>query len=393
MMNVVYVLNTTYLFGGSVRSFLSMLDGLQGKGVKPTVVVPDNGGVCQVLKERGIEVIPVCFRPNTYPHNRSTAKDILLFLPKLLARRVVNRRAVARLSRLLASRPIDLVHTNVSVLDVGLRLSRRLGVPHLFHVREYGFLDFRQIYYPWPGAFRALLRKASYSVCITKHIQECHGLAGNVRSRVIYNGIDVPEMEEPVKDREGYFLYAGCIDPSKGLHVLVEAFAGYAAHSARQRELWVAGDVADSGYYERIRAFVTKKGLERRVKFLGGRKDIFRLMQRAEAIVIPSRFEGFGRCMAEAMMNRCLVIAHDTAGLKEQFDNGREMTGREIGLRYKTTEELRACLEQVDSLPADGLEELRRRAYEVARALYTPEVNIDRVFRFYEEIMENEKRK
>mgnify|MGYP000373785354 CR=1 FL=1 len=385
-MNVVYILNTTCLFGGSVRSFLSLLDGLMKRGVNPIVVLPDCEGVYRLLESRGIEVVSVCFRPNTYPHNRSTLKDILLFFPKLLARRVVNHRAVSSLCTLLYRRKIDMVHTNVSVVDIGVRLARKLGVPHLYHVREYGFLDFHEIYYPWPKAFYRMLR-SSYSVCITKHIQVYHGLSGNRLSRVIYNGVDVPEVLGTENVRKGYFLYAGTIDPSKGLHVLLEAYDRYLRHSSRNLELWVAGEVNDAKYYGRLKHFISQKGIADKVRFLGGRKDIFQLMQCADAIVIPSRFEGFGRCMAEAMMNRCLVVAHDMAGLKEQFENGLEKAGMEIGLRYGTPEELCDCMLQVDCMSSDELESFRARAYQVARSLYSLSVSVSKIYQFYEDII------
>ena len=385
-MNVVYVLNTTYLFGGSVRSFLSMLYGLMERGVNPIVVLPDDDGVCRVLREKGIETIVLCFRPNTYPHNRTTLKDIFLFFPKLVARRVVNYRAVVRLTKLLRGRNIDLIHTNVSVIDVGMRASQKLGVPHLFHIREYGFLDFHEIYYPWPKAFRALMHK-SYTICITKHIQQSHGLMGNEKARVIYNGIDVPKIELSKLRKEGYFLYAGCIDPSKGLHVLLEAYANYLLSSALNYELWIAGDVNDYSYYEKVKLFIKSHDIAKKVKFLGSREDVFKLMQGAEAVVIPSRFEGFGRCMAEAMMNGCLVVAHNTAGLKELFDNGVEMSGREIGFRYETMEELSRCLLQVDALDDVRMKQYLSCAYKVARGLYTPRVNVEKVFQFYEDIV------
>ena len=41
MLNVVYVLNSTYALGGASKSFVSMLSGLMERGVHPIVVLPD----------------------------------------------------------------------------------------------------------------------------------------------------------------------------------------------------------------------------------------------------------------------------------------------------------------------------------------------------------------
>lgn len=388
MLNVMYVVNSTYALGGASKSFVSMLDGLKDKGVHPIVVLPDREGLFQVLQSRGIECVVSCFRPSTYPHNRSTLKDILLFLPKLAARLVVNRRTVACLEKVLKDRDVRLVHTNVSVVDVGFRFARRMGIPHVYHVREYADLDFHEIYFPCSRVFHRHLRRDSYSICITKNIQAHHGLAGNPASVVVYNGVAVPEVDIFSLEKDGYFLFAGRIDASKGLHVLLQAYAAYAAQSDAPRELWIAGESGNEAYYHRMRRQVEQAAWGARVKFLGGREDIFALMQRAAAIVIPSRFEGFGRCMAEAMMNGCLVVAHDTAGLKEQFDNGVEMTGKDIGLRYTTQEELLDCLKRVDAMTEAQSAEMRDNACKVARALYAPAVNVGRIYQFYNQILD-----
>lgn len=53
-------------------------------------------------------------------------------------------------------------------------------------------------------------------------------------------------------------------------------------------------------------------------------------MNRATALIVPSPFEAFGLITAEAMFNKCLVIGKDTAGTKEQFDNGQKNTIKKL---------------------------------------------------------------
>ena len=72
MLNVVYVLNSTYAWGGASKSFISMLEGLRRRGIYPIVVMPDREGLYHILRQMGIECVVSCFRPNTYPHNRSS---------------------------------------------------------------------------------------------------------------------------------------------------------------------------------------------------------------------------------------------------------------------------------------------------------------------------------
>ncbi|MDE6634760.1 MAG: glycosyl transferase family 1, partial [Bacteroidaceae bacterium] len=100
-----------------------------------------------------------------------------------------------------------------------------------------------------------------------------------------------------------------------------------------------------------------------------------------------------GRCLPEAMFNGTPVIGRNTGGTREQMDNGVRRTGREIALRYTTTEELVQCLVQA----AQGFgaeEEMRKSAFEVVNMLYSDEAYVDNVFRFYEDITrENQERR
>lgn len=120
---------------------------------------------------------------------------------------------------------------------------------------------------------------------------------------------------------------------------------------------------------------------------MGGRDDVFELMRKALAIIIPSVFEGFGRCMAEAMFNGCLVIAHDTGGLKEQFDNGKELCGEEIGLRYKTELQLSGHLQDVSKRPYKFYSDMICRASSVVGRLYSIEVYVNSVYDVYKRML------
>jgi len=93
--------------------------------------------------------------------------------------------------------------------------------------------------------------------------------------------------------------------------------------------------------------------------------------------------------MPEAMFNRCLVIAHDTAGSKEQLDNGVQLTGREIALRFRTVDQLARHLLDVSSSMPDTYEEMTERSFLVVNQLYTTESTSNQVFQFYSEILGN----
>jgi len=94
--------------------------------------------------------------------------------------------------------------------------------------------------------------------------------------------------------------------------------------------------------------------------------------------------------MAEAMFQGCLVIGRNTSGTKEQFDNGMELEGDEIGLRYDTTDELAILLAEVASRPAGYYIPYINRAFVVVNNLYTQESNVCQIYDFYQYILHEE---
>ena len=158
-MNILYVLNSTYALGGATKSFLTLIEAVKQRGHTPVVVAPDEDGVAITLRQMGVEVIAVPYRNNTYPDLRNP-KEAILFLPRLIARRILIQKAAHAVYERVKSRDIALVHTNVSVVDVGERVAKRLGVPHIYHIREYGDSDFHLHYYP---SFKAFHRRLAQS--------------------------------------------------------------------------------------------------------------------------------------------------------------------------------------------------------------------------------------
>ncbi len=186
-MNILYILHSTYPLGGASKSFLTLIKGVQEQGHTPIVVAPDKEGVAITLRQMGVEVITIPFRTNTYPDLRN-AKEAILFLPRLVARRILIHKAVNTVYNLVKSKKIAMIHSNVSVVDVGERVAKRLGIPHIYHIREYADVDFGLHYFPTSKTFHKQLA-ANYTICITKAIQRHHHLKGNPKSVVVYNGI------------------------------------------------------------------------------------------------------------------------------------------------------------------------------------------------------------
>lgn len=388
-MKVVYILSSTVTTGGASKSFLIMLKGLMAKGVHPTVVLPDSNGIYRMLSETGVETIVLNYRPCTFPNGTNTLRDYLLYIPRLAGRLYLNRRTSAQLTEILKRLRPDIVHTNVSVINIGYNAAKALHIPHIYHIREYGDKDFGLHYIPSHRRLeRELDQAGSYSICITRDIQRHHKQDGKQTSRVIYDAVKDEQPSMPTQHGRDYLFFAGRFEPAKGLDMLIEAYTLYARHAARAMPLYIAGGSPDPKYAERIKEMARDNGIDNHISWLGERNDINSLMNGAAATIIPSRFEGFGRVMPEAMFNGSLIIGRNTGGTKEQMDNGVSLTGREIALRFNTPEELASHLLDVSVRSHDCFDSYRDRAFRAVNTLYTTEAHADGVYNMYKEILQ-----
>lgn len=380
-MRILYISNNSSV-GGAPAALLNLVRVLKDRH-EVAVMMPDaDGPLFRAMEEMGVK----CYTSVIY---------CLSIWPRVInpfkyARRIRdlrrNRSTVREyVGRVLDEFMPDIVHTNVGPLDIAADECRKRKIPHVWHLREYQDLDFGMRYFPGgASAFREMIRQENnHCIAITRDILRHWNPAGD--SKVIYDGVFScsSDLYQPAQ-REGWFLYAARIEKGKGLMNLLAAFREYKRAGGKYR-LLVAGRPCGI-YAHKCRLFVKVNSLTSEVDFLGNRSDVFGLMRKASAFVMPSLFEGFGFTTAEAMYNRCIVIGHDTAGTREQFDNGLKIKGRNIALRYKTVPELTRYMHFVEK-GDESLELMREDAYDVVTSLYTAEKCASEVENYYKSVL------
>lgn len=368
--------------GGATISLINTLLGLKKKGVEIFVIVPRSGFLTEVLEKELINYYVIPFGFSCWPQYLGIRK-LPNIIRNFISSRLMELKATKKIKKIAEQLDPDIIHTNVSVINIGYNISKKLNKPHVWHIREYGDLDFGINVIPNRGFFKRKLEK-SFSIAITNDLKAYNDNKPNCK--VIYNGIfDSNYSAKSSSIKENRFIYVGRVTKSKGAEDLLRAFLHFSDYNP-EFKLDFLGSISDD-YKKELNSIISGTSAEGKVTFVGAIDDVYQRMQRAYAIIVPSYYEGFGRITAEAMFNDCLVVGRNTAGTKEQFDNGVKISGKEIGFRYNSNEELIMILKQISQLDCSQLHEYRRRAKQVVLKLYTNEKNVNEVYDFYKEIL------
>jgi glycosyltransferase involved in cell wall biosynthesis len=116
---------------------------------------------------------------------------------------------------------------------------------------------------------------------------------------------------------ERFILYLGTLEPRKNLPLLLRAYAAWRQQTDAQVPLILAG--GKGWFYEEIFRLVQELTLEQDVHFPGfiPQSEVADWYRAASVFVYPSRFEGFGLPVLEAMASGTPVLCSDTPSLGE----------------------------------------------------------------------------
>jgi glycosyltransferase involved in cell wall biosynthesis len=307
------------MYGGATKAVMNLLEGEVAKSIQPLFILPSDTGIAHTLRQKGIPYEVLTYRMSVYPPLRC-AKDILLFIPRLVGRIFVNWTAAKQLYSIAKEFKADIIHTNTSVNNIGYVVSRRLNIPHVWHIREYADLDFNLHYIPSKACFLKKLKEdQSYTICITKDIQKYNNLHNWPSSRVIYDGVLSKNQSALIVPKQPYFLFAGRLEQGKGIEDLLEAYAIYVKQTDHPVPLWIAGDTQDADYKKKLERMASSIDGTPSITFLGMREDILSLMQHTLALIVPQKRKALASLRLRACFPGLLSLVETSEARKSSL--------------------------------------------------------------------------
>jgi len=226
----------------------------------------------------------------------------------------------------LKSLHVSLIHSNGSVTSLGAYLSRRMKVPHVWHIREFGDLDF-SLHSLWGSRYeRWVYRHADVFIAISQAVKDHYqSVVPPAKTLLIYNGIVPPANPRLPAPRQAVPLQICLVGILSEWKNQIEALRAVDLLVNQ----WGVTDFHLSliGYEEKVctallRSFVAEHQLGSYVSFLGERNDVMDLLAQMHVGLMLSKNEAFGRVTVEYMMQGLAVVASSSGANPEIVDHG-----------------------------------------------------------------------
>ena len=385
MINVLHVIDSLDI-GGTERQLALSLTALDPKRVKSSVCYlhsPDD--VASQIREMGIPV---------YNLNSSGRTQWL--------------RAVLKLTQLVKSLEIDLIHTQLFDADlVGGVTGRIAGVPVISTLANTAYdqewlvdnPNLNRLKLAFPTAARKLMarylhrRVVAVSHSVKRGVLQNMGVADD-KVTVIHRALfpswlrpDSTDEEAPLSSAaidpslEGRYpiiLNTGRLVPQKGQRYLIEAMP-----SIRERYpnavLLIAGE---GSLRQLLAAKADKLGIVNQVKFLGKRTDVKDLLRISDVFAFPSLYEGCPNALLEAMLMGVPCVASGISPVLEVTKDGRLATVVPARNPEALAEGIISTLDNIESAKI-----MAQTASDTVRRDFRIELVAEKLTRLYEECL------
>lgn len=362
---VVHLIKATGL-AGAERHLLTLLEGLRSRGVDARLIVLTEPG--RPVEEfftaalvRGIPTIRCAILNDADP---------LLWM---------------RLARHLRRLRPDILHTHLVHADLhGHVAARAAGIRCVVSTRHNDDAFRRRAI--WRRIHRHLWSRLAGGIAVSESVAEfSRSVEGAPADRlaVVPHGLDVPDHRTEraaIRAELGIPLdelvvgLVGRLTRQKGFDLALEAAASLVDEIPSIR-IVVIGDGPLRGALE---GQAVSLGIEERVHFLGWQPNAARHMACLDVLLVPSRWEGFGLVVLEAMSQETLVVAAPVGAIPEILTDG--VTG--LLAASASVDSLRDRLRTALTDPAERAR-VARAGREKFLTRFSPSRMVDDTLEFY----------
>lgn len=267
--------------------------------------------------------------------------------------------------------------------------------PDIIHTHAYQIID--MILYPYGKKIRTIhntynksdeYHKFDKLISISKAVQNFTVNQG-FESVVADNGVTVSSIlnrkSKPFEDGKLHFIQVSRLDiEQKGQDILLKALGIVKADFRIDNFMMhFVGNGADE---EKLKMMTRELGIESNVVFEGLKDQmwVYSNLCNFDLFIQPSRFEGFGLTVAEAIAAKVPVLVSNIEGPLEIIDGGR------LGMTFENENSL-DCAEKIVAFMHDGRNENQvEAAYEYVKDNYDVSLTAQKYIEVYKSVLADE---
>jgi glycosyltransferase involved in cell wall biosynthesis len=368
-------MKTLYIHGssdhyGSAKILLDILRIL-GNAENAMVVLPHDGVLVEDIKALGIPV---------YIMNLGVLRRKYLSPWGIVGRVYLWLNAIRKLQQLITSYNIQRIYVNSANVIVGPALTQKNQAELVWHLHE--IVEHPSVL---KNFLAALIKRADKVIAVSKATQHFWQIATNKKVELLYNGMDFSKYTNVSANKTNILPNAspnktwvgmiGRVQAWKGQHYFLDIIETYLKQnpSDTSTRFIIAGD-AYPGYENlaiELSLAIERKGLHKRVTYLGYRSDIPQLLANLDLLVLPSTSpDPLPTVVLEAMAAGKPVLATDQGGALEMvidYETGRFMP---IGNTKQAAAILAELLHDKERLKEMGTAGRRRVEQEFSAAAF-----------------------
>lgn len=230
----------------------------------------------------------------------------------------INRK---KLKKIIRNWQTDIIISNSFVLLEGINVSIDLGIPHIWHIREF-MKDDHQIEHYSNRNIKKLTEKSN-AIFISKAIENYYLKKYNfLSSKIIYDQVREPSNQSI---RKGYFLngiikimIAGILQENKGQLEAIKI-----AEQIKKEGYDVRLDIYGEGYdYDRLKKYIENNKIDY-IEFKGFCENLSEKRRQYDIGLVCSKNEAFGRVTIESMLAKNITIAANAGASNELIVNNK----------------------------------------------------------------------
>lgn len=304
--------------GGGETALLTLASHLDPTRFNPHLLVPREGQLAEAWRAHGWPVHIIPWRGAT-----------IYFIPAIWARLPISH----HIASLIRAHDIRAIHSDYHTLPMLIPAAERAGIPPLWTCMGWWFHP-----KPWQrGFFRRSAATFAHSQAIKNGFLGKPPFMLPENIEVLYPGVDTERFNPNVDGLKVRFeagiptdapvvALVARFQDVKG-HDIFQAMARQVAQQIPEALFIVAGEntqsSADNAYRARIlEASQADPLLRTRLKYLGFRADVERVLAAADVVVCSSYFESYGMVNVEAMASGKPVVSTNRGGPAETIAHG-----------------------------------------------------------------------